>query len=152
MTDRIEEIRQREENATRGPWAWDGHRVPTLSGRAGDPDIYEYDTEVIEASHSGECACRSLCTLELEIGPWDRMFIANARDDIPFLLAEVERLTAANDRLARIASNVAVTLKEGKRDLMAHAWDRGYLDGRRQDAEGDDGPRFVNPYKEASDD
>lgn len=28
------------------------------------------------------------------------------------------------------------------------AWDEGFFDGRRQDAEGDDGPRFVNPYKE----
>lgn len=92
MNERIEEIRRREENATRGPWTWDGHRVPTLSGRAGDPDIYEYDTEVIEASHHGECGCRSACTLELEVGPGDRSFIANAREDIPFLLAEVERL------------------------------------------------------------
>ena len=26
-------------------------------------------------------------------------------------------------------------------------WDEGFFDGRRQDAEGDDGPRFVNPYR-----
>ena len=69
-----------------------------------------------------------------------------------FTAEEIREVLAANDRLARIASQVAVTLEEGKRDLMAHAWDRGYLDGRRQDAEGDDGPRFVNPYKETSDD
>lgn len=94
MNDRIEEIRRREENATRGPWTWDGHRVPTLSGRAGDPDIYEYDTEVIEASHWGECACRSSCTLNLEVGPNDRAFIAHARDDIAYLLAELDKARA----------------------------------------------------------
>ncbi|MFE1082464.1 hypothetical protein [Brevibacterium sediminis] len=38
--------------------------------------------------------------------------------------------------------------------LRAEAWDEGFRDGRRQDSEGDDGPKFVNPYRqeEASDD
>lgn len=34
------------------------------------------------------------------------------------------------------------------RESKADAWDEGFFDGRRQDAEGDDGPRFVNPYRE----
>lgn len=29
----------------------------------------------------------------------------------------------------------------------AEAWDEGFEDGKRQDFEGDDGPRFVNPYR-----
>ena len=33
-------------------------------------------------------------------------------------------------------------------DVKADAWHEGYNDGRRQDAEGDDGPRFTNPYRE----
>ncbi|EMQ98362.1 hypothetical protein [Paeniglutamicibacter gangotriensis] len=28
----------------------------------------------------------------------------------------------------------------------AKAWHEGFNDGKRQDAEGDDGPRFTNPY------
>ncbi|KAB2809243.1 hypothetical protein F9L07_19575 [Pimelobacter simplex] len=41
-------------------------------------------------------------------------------------------------------------LADHDRQIAAVAWDDGYQDGRRQDAEGDDGPRFVNPYsKEA---
>lgn len=32
--------------------------------------------------------------------------------------------------------------------VKADAWREGYIDGRRQDAEGDDGPRFTNPYHE----
>ena len=34
------------------------------------------------------------------------------------------------------------------RAVTADAWDEGFLDGLRQDAEGDDGPRLVNPYRE----
>lgn len=26
------------------------------------------------------------------------------------------------------------------------AWEKGFAEGKRQDAEGDDGPRFTNPY------
>lgn len=29
----------------------------------------------------------------------------------------------------------------------AAAWHEGYRDGQRQDAEGDDGPQFTNPYR-----
>ena len=31
--------------------------------------------------------------------------------------------------------------------MLAEVWDEGFEDGKRQDAEGDDGPRFVNPYR-----
>jgi hypothetical protein len=34
-----------------------------------------------------------------------------------------------------------------RRDELAEAWDMGFQDGKRQDAEGDDGPRFTNPYR-----
>lgn len=33
---------------------------------------------------------------------------------------------------------------------VAEAWDEGFCDGERQGAEGDDGPKFVNPYREAT--
>ena len=32
--------------------------------------------------------------------------------------------------------------------IKAEAWDEGFADGHRQDAEGEDGPRFENPYRE----
>lgn len=31
----------------------------------------------------------------------------------------------------------------------AEAWDEGYQDGLRQGGEGEDGPRYVNPYRAA---
>jgi hypothetical protein len=32
--------------------------------------------------------------------------------------------------------------------VKAEAWDEGFQDGERQSGEGDDGPRFVNPYRD----
>ena len=63
-----------------------------------------------------------------------------------FTAEEIREVLAANDRLARIASQVAVTLEEGKRDLMAHGWEVGYDAGRSETQRG----RIVraNPYKE----
>mgnify|MGYP007116841650 CR=1 FL=1 len=94
-TDRLAEIRARADAAAAGPWTWNGYRVPDLMGRAGDPETFEYDIEVIEATHSGECGCRSLCELELTVGPADREFIAHARQDIPHLLDLIDRVRAA---------------------------------------------------------
>lgn len=93
--ERLDQIRGREQHATRGPWTWDGYRVPALSGRGGEAGVYEYDVDVLSAEHHGECGCRSACTLELTVSPFDADFIAHARDDIRVLLAEVDRLTAA---------------------------------------------------------
>lgn len=86
-------MRARLTAATRGPWTWDGRRVPTLEGRAGDPDTYEYDTEVIEVTHLEGTYSRP-CELELEISEADREFISHARVDIELLLDENDRLRA----------------------------------------------------------
>lgn len=32
--------------------------------------------------------------------------------------------------------------------IAAQAWQEGYWDGRRSTGEGEDGPRYVNPYSE----
>lgn len=82
---------------TDGPWSWTSPRygVPTLEGWAGDPELYRYDTEVLEADHRGECGCRSACELELSVSDADRAFIAAARDLVPELVAEVARLRSA---------------------------------------------------------
>lgn len=32
------------------------------------------------------------------------------------------------------------------RRVRRDAWDEGFQDGRRYDGEGDDGPRYTNPY------
>lgn len=93
--EHLAQIRSREQHATRGPWTWDSGRVPILCGRGGDPGAYEYPVDVLCAEHHGECGCRSACTLELTVSPFDADFIAHARDDVRALIAEVDRLTAA---------------------------------------------------------
>jgi hypothetical protein len=146
MTDRIEQIKARLAEATRGPWRWDEYPVPTLYG-VGGTDDYSYEDEVIEASHSGECGCRSACELEVDVAPANRRLIANAPEDIAWLLGEVERLTEANDRLAKIAASVAPTLEQGKRDLMAHGWEQGAEKGHRLYAESIHYIQTLNPYR-----
>lgn len=93
-------LRELAEKATRGPWRWTDHRVPDLVGRGGDPDIYEYDTEVIEAEHHGECGCRSACELNLAVGPFDAEFIAAA--DPQTVLALLDERDRLRNALARI--------------------------------------------------
>lgn len=94
MSELVDRAKASLEGVTPGPWKWSDYRVPDLMGRAGDPESYEYDTEVLEAEHGGECGCRSSCTLELNVKKEDREFIATARQLVPELIAEVERLQA----------------------------------------------------------
>ena len=134
MTDRIDEIRERLTSATPGPW------------RIDENDPTSFDSIVSTANDEPW----GWVEVARSLGP-DSDLIASAPADIAFLLAEVERLTAANDRLARIASQVAVTLEEGKRDLMAHAWDRGAGDMAEWINCGADAAP-INPYKVTADD
>jgi hypothetical protein len=106
--DALAAIRERAEAATEGPWVWDTHRVPTLSGRVVSPD-YTYDTEVLEANHSGECGCRSACELELDVKPHDAEFIAHARTDVPALVGALE---AVLDLVAEWGSGLTSPLYE----------------------------------------
>lgn len=95
----IDAIRARMEAATPGPWRWDSWRddLHHLIGRGGSPETYEYDVEVIEPEHSGECGCRSACYLSNVVSEADREFIAHARTELPAALDEITRLRAALD-------------------------------------------------------
>lgn len=46
---------------------------------------------------------------------------------------------------------LAAVLPEVERHAKAAAWDEGFWDGQRQTGEGDDGPRYTNPYREKGD-
>lgn len=50
---------------------------------------------------------------------------------------------AENYAKAALAARLAAVEREAK----AAAWDEGFADGLRQDGEGADGPRYVNPYR-----
>jgi len=76
----IEAIRARAEAATPGPWKFGSNCIVTDN----DDVLYTY---VDRAPDDDECwiSC-------MDIKPEDADFIAHAREDIPDLLAEVERL------------------------------------------------------------
>lgn len=123
------ELRKLAEAATPGPWRWEG-RISTLIGRAGDPETYVYDAEVIEAEHYGECGCRSACTLDLIVKQVDADYIAAVSPDtVIALLDKLEALT--KDMHARelhhFESEELLAVAEGKitRALEAHAAKHG---------------------------
>ena len=53
--------------------------------------------------------------------------------------------------LPHLASEVLAVVRPLIAREKAEAWDEGFRDGRRQEGEGDDGPRYVNPYREDED-
>lgn len=109
MTDRVQEIRDRLEAATPGPWeAWaglthDGERQDGISPR-GDLNI-------------------DVCfTIISPQGSEDAEFIAHAPDDIEFLLAEVERLQ--NDlEVARDALRDEIEFQAEDHERFYGDWD-----------------------------
>ena len=124
--ERIAEIRQREQQATKGPWyvehdadcreygpiiefPW-GLVGPTNVGAATMGEDYKqrYGHKVSEIS---------------ELTENDAQFLAHARQDIPDLLAEVRRLQAERDRLREaltesLALNINWTETAELQDLM----------------------------------
>jgi len=82
---RLDEIRAREAAATPGPWRWDEYQHVLIA--ADQPNEW-----------TGECVM-NVWGYDFETS-WrnkklDGEFIVNAREDIPFLLAEIERLELA---------------------------------------------------------
>lgn len=93
-----------QEGVTRGPWkieSWAEGRIFSIVGRGGDPEFYEYDTEVMEAEHYGECGCRSSCELSVIMSDEDKRFVIESRTLIPELnqtlkdVLEAVRVSAA---------------------------------------------------------
>ena len=82
--ERLAEMRQRAEAATPGPWA---------QGMVGDSVINEVDC----SATFGFIEVNAELSDDGNFGVSDADFIAHARQDIPDLLAEVERLSAERD-------------------------------------------------------
>lgn len=84
--ERLEEIRKRVETATPGPWI--PKHVKTLYGNG------EVEHEV-RGPDGNVCAIRFRSESSELFGDkqdWDCSFIALAREDVPWLLSEIERL------------------------------------------------------------
>lgn len=89
MSDRVEQIRARAEAATEGPWVIDSTEPSIWSPRV--IVIGNYTAADLYESPAWEDG-----TAE------DLGFIAHAREDVPWLLAEVERLQRDVDHLRGI--------------------------------------------------
>jgi hypothetical protein len=97
MTDRLGEIRQRAEAATPGPWEFDSHVHGEKGCRCFSHFVVTGYTltnpfpccdETAEAKGASNDCTSTVVTFE------DATFITHARQDIPYLLAEIERLRA----------------------------------------------------------
>lgn len=90
--ERLEAIRQRVEKATQGPWNFEGNKWQ---------DGYVIYSPIKRGFHNngGEVA-----EVDDSYEPSDAEFIAHAREDVPALLAEVERLRSAIDNAADLLS------------------------------------------------
>lgn len=87
MTDqKIEEIRARAEKATPGPWKT--HLVDDTSV------VTEDGTDVCTTCDSSQAEREDGYNVEYERMEADAAFIAHVREDIPYLLAELDRLKA----------------------------------------------------------
>jgi hypothetical protein len=86
ITDRLAEIQKRADAATKGPWCTDSWEI--YQGTEYVPGISKWIGET----------CRGATTMEQDRA--DAAFVAAARTDIPWLLAEVARLQGEVDTLA----------------------------------------------------
>lgn len=102
----MDEIRAREAAASPGPWIDCAHvrgEAPHCTcGYAGD--VWDQTGDRVVAFIGHHAHDESLCPptiseLDREQGYANGRFLAHARVDIPFLLGEIERLTAAMDKL-----------------------------------------------------
>lgn len=116
MTDkRLEEIRKRVEAATPGPWEVEDYRCDgdwrsTGNVWARNKGHYHPGTKVCEVN------CHSMSSISdpRDIGEFEgnSAFIAHARDDIPFLLAELAKLQAENATLRRQVEAVTQAIQD----------------------------------------
>lgn len=88
-TEQLEAIRIRADKASKGPWEWDEDYLTFRKHGMLEP--------VIWAGRHGNIIMEEA----------DADFIANAREDIPALLAEVERLRKINEEYERALSQIA---------------------------------------------
>ncbi len=99
----LADIKARCEAATEGPWAWDGGEGDVRVGIACD----EHDAPISGYIVDGENAAyaEEVCWIENDSSA-NAEFIAHAREDIPTLLAEVERLHDLGGDLCRATSKI----------------------------------------------
>ena len=90
----LEAIKARAAAATEGPWEWDD---PTIGQHWSSPEPWATVVDD-EVNCGGYCYGGSSSPIKSDA---DGQFIAHAREDIPALVAEVERLREERDDMRR---------------------------------------------------
>jgi hypothetical protein len=107
------EIRARAEAATDGPW-----REAVLGSEGYDvraPDVIRGASRIPRARPVARCG-----QLDWDADKANAQFIAHARQDVPWLLAEVERLTAERDRARDLAARLEAQI--ARVEALAEDW------------------------------
>ena len=102
--DRLQEIKARCERATEGPWAVIPNRHKGKDGRPWGKIVAYLRTP------TGGTVARNIMTWGDDNGPADAEFSAHAREDVPALVAEVERCWREIEELRK------------ERDLFRDLW------------------------------
>lgn len=113
MADRFEEIRARLDDATPGPWEWDWSTLGSDIAEVAEPSL----------------SCGSYClggTARIDIKAADAQFIANAPEDIAWLLDQVLLLKQERD----IAAKQAAVTRERLAKAYFEGHERGFWNGR----------------------
>lgn len=119
-SDRLQEIRERAEKATKGPWiapSWEVDDEPILMPLvmpAWKPHMKTEDGEEYECEGCNDC-------LDSEGRSADPYFVASAREDIPYLLQlvteqqrEIEELREELDGMAKTSGRwIAAAIEAG---------------------------------------
>ncbi len=132
--DRLAEIRKRCEAATPGPWNWDVQDEATML--LGTEGLEAFEGAVLAVERCEHCRER-----DPENAPcsWPRLpnadFIEHSREDVPWLLAEAERLRAENAALRqeRDAAESRAAYLDVDRGLLEKAWEQAKADRLRLD-------------------
>ncbi len=103
-SERLEEIRRREEAATPGPWE---SKCRSVGNEENDPawpetDFLQFHVHGTDGSEDEVAGPKEVTWGRGDFYGRDADFIAHTREDIPWLLAEVERL----EGVANEASNI----------------------------------------------
>lgn len=111
--DRLAEIKQRAKKATPGPWA-----EPYYDDTPGDQGWW---------IHNGQAGLKEgALAVTFSLNPnqeSDGQFIAHGRADIDWLISEVERLRASQQRLINTVEGLIINHSDPGTEALAAVWD-----------------------------
>lgn len=138
--ERLAGIRERERKATKGPWTVGNGEVIGLGIEQTSRGSFTYEAQLARVLDLFEREEENVGDRHLGSREADAQFIAHAREDVPALLAEVDRLRADGRNLGKALADVGEAIRQAVRtadaghpaeamaELAAYAQQAGVLD------------------------